>query len=445
MLGGMTPRLHGTIISIFSRRTVCIALALIATFTFRVFGEEARSVGSAQFDPQVATKAYLDRMTANEKARSDAYFEGGYWLQLWDFLYGAGIAVLLLQTRVSARMRELACHWARFKPLQTWIYAVQYIVLTSVLAFPLSVYSGFLREHDYKLATQNFGGWLGDWAKGLLVGVIIGGVMMMALFGVVRKLTRTWHIWGAIVVLVFFVVLAVISPVFIAPLFNKYTALNKPEVVDPILSLARANGIHADTIYEFDASRQSKRVSANVSGILNTMRISLNDNLLNRCSLAEIKAVMGHEMGHYVLNHVYKILLFATIVIVMGFAFLHWALGFLLGRFGTRWDIKGVGDLAVVPLAALLFSVFMFVLTPITNSFIRMQEAEADIFGLNASREPDGFAEAALKLGEYRKMQPGPIEEWIFFDHPSGATRIRTAMQWKAENLLASESVPVNE
>jgi STE24 endopeptidase len=175
------------------------------------------------------------------------------------------------------------------------------------------------------------------------------------------------------------------------------------------------------------------------------MRISLNDNLLNRCSLAEIKAVMGHEMGHYVLNHVYKILLFATIVIVMGFAFLHWALGFLLGRFGTRWDIKGVGDLAVVPLAALLFSVFMFVLTPITNSFIRMQEAEADIFGLNASREPDGFAEAALKLGEYRKMQPGPIEEWIFFDHPSGATRIRTAMQWKAENLLASESVPVNE
>ena len=144
---------------------------------------------------------------------------------------------------------------------------------------------------------------------------------------------------------------------------------------------------------------------------------------------------MGHEMGHYVLNHVYKALLFTGIIIVGGFAFLHWALQFLLGRFGARWGISGVGDLAIVPVAALLLSAFMFLLTPVTNSFTRMQEAEADIFGLNASREPDGFAEAALKLGEYRKMQPGPLEEWIFFDHPSGATRIRTAMQWKAENL----------
>jgi len=418
-----------------------MCLALIATFALTGSGQETGGSTATQFDAQAATKAYLDRPTAREKAQSDAYFEGGYWLQLWQFLIGAAVSVLLLQTRLSARMRDLACRLVRFKPLQTCAYALQYIVLTSVIVFPLSVYSDFLREHQYGLATQNFGGWMGDWLKALLVGVIIGSVMMVALFGVVRRLSRTWHIWGAIVVLVFFVVLVVLSPVFIAPLFNKYTALDKPEVVDPILRLARANGIHTDKIYQFDASRQSKRVSANVSGFLGTMRISLNDNLLNRCSLSEIKAVMGHEMGHYVLNHVYKGLLFAGVIIVVGFAFLHWSLQFLLGRFGARWGIGGVGDLAIVPLAALLLSGFMFLLTPITNSFTRMQEAEADIFGLNASREPDGFAEAALKLGEYRKMQPGPIEEWIFYDHPSGATRIRTAMQWKAENLTTSSSV----
>src|SRR5439155_2359506 len=186
-----------------------------------------------------------------------------------------------------------------------------------------------------------------------------------------------------------------IEPVYIAPLFNKYTLLQDAKVVDPILRLARANGIPADKVYEMDASKQSKRVSANVSGFLGTMRITLNDNLLNRCSLPEIQAVMGHEMGHYVLNHVYKALLFTGIIIVGGFAFLHWALQFLLGRFVARWGISGVGDLAIVPLAALLLSAFMFLLTPITNSFTRMQEAEADIFGLNASREPDGFAEAA--------------------------------------------------
>ena len=417
---------------------ICLGLTLIPMLGAAVTDQEAGSLSTQQFDAQAAARAYLARPTAQEKARSDAYFEGGYWLQLWQFLYGVAVALLLLQTRLSARMRDLACRLTRFKPLQTCAYAVQYIVLTSVLVFPLSVYSDFVREHQYGLATQNFGGWLGDSLKALLVGVIIGSVIMMALFGVVRRLSRTWHIWGAIVVLGFLVVLSVLSPVFIAPLFNKYTALDKPEVVDPILRLARANGIHTDKIYQFDASRQSKRVSANVSGFLGTMRISLNDNLLNRCSLAEIKAVMGHEMGHYVLNHVYKGLLFAGVIIVGGFAFLHWALRFLVGRFGGRWGISGVGDLAVVPLAALVLSGFMFFLTPITNSFTRMQEAEADIFGLNASREPDGFAEAALKLGEYRKMQPGSVEEWIFFDHPSGATRIRTAMQWKAENLTTS-------
>src|SRR5207253_3010555 len=144
---------------------------------------------------------------------------------------------------------------------------------------------------------------------------------------------RTWHIWGAVVMLVFLALLVLIAPVFIAPLFNKYTPLDKPEVVKPILRLARANGIRVDKVYQMDASRQTKRISANVSGLLGTMRITLNDNLLNRSSLPEIEAVMGHEMGHYVLNHVYKGLLFSAILIVVGFALLRWSLTRSLARF----------------------------------------------------------------------------------------------------------------
>jgi STE24 endopeptidase len=144
---------------------------------------------------------------------------------------------------------------------------------------------------------------------------------------------------------------------------------------------------------------------------------------------------MAHEIGHYVLNHVFKLLTFLGIVIVIGFAWLRWASGWLLSRFGSRWGLSGLGDTAVTPLVVLVFSSYLFVLTPVTNTIVRMHEMEADMFGLNAARQPDGFAEAALKLGEYRKMEPGPIEEWIFYDHPSGATRIRTAMRWKAENL----------
>jgi STE24 endopeptidase len=165
------------------------------------------------------------------------------------------------------------------------------------------------------------------------------------------------------------------------------------------------------------------------------MRITLNDNLLRRGSPEEIQAVMGHEMGHYVLNHIYKGIMFSLIVTVLAFACLRSALEWTLQRWGEKWQIRGVGDTAVLPLVALLVSILAFVTTPVMNTFTRTQEYEADMYGLNTSRQPDGFAQAAIHLGEYRKMSPGPIEEWIFFDHPSGRNRIYAAMRWKAENL----------
>ena len=144
---------------------------------------------------------------------------------------------------------------------------------------------------------------------------------------------------------------------------------------------------------------------------------------------------MGHEMGHYVLNHIPKDITFFLLVTGVGFAYLRWSLEWCLRRWGAKWQIRGIADTAVLPLVVLLGSIFFFVLTPILNTHTRTTEAEADIFGINASRQPDGFAQAAIHLGEYRKMKPGPVEERMFFDHPSGYNRIHAAMQWKAQNL----------
>src|SRR6476620_3532359 len=178
------------------------------------------------------------------------------------------------------------------------------------------------------------------------------------------------------------------------------------------------------------ASKQSKRISANVSGLGTTMRITLNDNLLNRSSPEEVEAVMGHEMGHYVLNHVYKGVMFFTIVIVILFAFIKWSFGWVMGRWGDKWGLRGIGDTAALPVIAGALTVFFFVAGPLLATFTRTQEAEADMFGLNASRQADGFAQAALKLSEYRKLDPGQLEEIIFYDHPSGRNRIYRAMRW---------------
>ena len=401
----------------------------------------AEAQATANFDATAATNAYLAQIPASATARSDAYFEGGYWFILWDFLYGVVVALLLLNLRWSARMRDLAERVTRFKPVHTFVYWLQYLVLTTILGFPLTVYEQYFREHKYGLATQTFGPWMGDQMKGLGVGLILGGLLAMLLFGIVRRFPRTWWIWGAVVTNLFMIFVVLISPVYIFPLFNKITRLNDPKIVNPILSMARGNGIPAKDVYQIDASRQTTRMSANVSGFAKTMRITVNDNLLHRGSPEEIEAVVGHEMGHYVLNHIYKGIMFYLIVTVAAFACLYWGLGWTLQRWGEKWQIRGVGDTAVLPLAILLVSVFGFVYTPIDNTFTRTQEYEADMYGLNASRQPDGFAQAAIHLGEYRKMSPGPAEEWIFFDHPSGRSRIYAAMRWKAENvkLFAAE------
>jgi STE24 endopeptidase len=332
-------------------------------------------------------------------------------------------------------MRDFAERLTRFKPLQTLIYWTEFSIVTFILGFPLAVYEGFFRERKYGLATQTFGPWMSDQLKGLLVGIVLGGLFAVLLFGVVRRVPRTWWIWGSVVSIVLLAFTVLIAPVYIVPIFNKVTPLDDPKITQPILSMARANGIPADKVYEMDASRQTTRMSANVSGFGQTMRITLNDNLLRRGSPEEIQAVMGHEMGHYVLHHIYKDFLFFFVVIVAGFALLRWSLDWCLARWGERWQIRGVGDTAVTPLVFLLGSVFFLVLTPILNTHTRTTEFEADMYGINASRQPDGEAQADIHLGEYRKMSPGPIEEWIFFDHPSGRNRIYAAMRWKAENL----------
>ena len=397
---------------------------------------------SPNFSAEAATNAYLAQIPAGAKSRSDAYFEGGYWLVLWDFLYGAAVCLVLLNLRWSAAMRNAAERISRFKPVQTAIYWVEYLVLTTILVFPLTVYEGYFREHKYGLANQTFGPWLGDQLKGLGIGIVLGGLIVIILFGIVRRLPQTWWIWGAVVTTAFTVFVALIAPVYIFPLFNTFKRLDDPKITAPILSLARANGIPAHDVYQVDASRQSTRMSANVSGFANTMRITLNDNLLRRGSPEEIQAVMGHEMGHYVLNHIYKGIMYSFIEIVVGFGFLRWSLGWALKRWGEKWQVRGITDTAVVPLVVLLASLFFFVVSPVDNTFTRTQEYEADMYGLNTSRQPDGFAQGAIHLGEYRKMSPGPVEEWIFFDHPSGHSRIYAAMRWKAENLKLFSSPP---
>ncbi len=388
-------------------------------------------------DPATATRAWLDTVPADKRAKSDAYFEGGYWLILWDFLLAAAISIFLLASRISARLRDFAERTTRFKALQVVLYAIPFILLTTLLAFPLTVYEHFFREHAYGLATQNFGQWFREQLIALVVQLIVTSLVLVGLYAVFRRTPQTWWIWGTIVSVIFTTLGIMLSPVYIEPLFNTYKPLNDPKISEPILALARANEIPVTQVFEFDASRQSNRVSANVAGFLGTTRIALNDNLLKQCTLPEIREVMAHEMGHYILNHSTKLVMYFALFFLIGFAVAKAFFDTGVRRWGDRWGVRGVADLAGLPLLALIFGAVFFLLTPVTNTAIRVTEREADAFSINTSREPDGMARVALKLGTYRKLDPTPLEEFIFFDHPSGRARIRMAMDWKAAHLPA--------
>src|SRR5437868_4155425 len=390
-------------------------------------------------DPAAATRAWLDTIPPDEKARSDEYFEGGYWLILWNFLLTAAIALLLLTTRLSTRIRAVAARLTRFRPIQAGIYAIGFALITGILSFPLNFYEGFVREHQYGMSNQIFWAWFSESLNALEIAVVILAISLAILYRIFQATERTWWIWGTVFGIILITIGNIAAPVLIEPIFNKYTPLTDPKIRDPILDLARANQIPATQVFVVDQSRQTKRVSANVSGLAGTTRIALNDNLLNQCTLPEIREVMAHEMGHYVLNHGAKLTMSLVIFTFVGFALAAATFNRVIRRRGSSWGMTGIAVTARFPLLMLIFAAYGFLLTPIANTMSRTIEAEADIFGLNAAREPDASATVALKLGKYRKMEPTPLEEFIFFDHPSGRSRIRMAMDWKAARLPCEE------
>jgi STE24 endopeptidase len=387
------------------------------------------------FNPDAATQQWLARLSPEARAKSDAYTEGGEVLQFVDLIYGLGVAALLLWLQISARIRDWAEELTRGRAWQVMLYAVVYVAAVTVLTLPLSIYEGYVREHDFGLSNQSFLQWAGDFATMFAVTLAGAVIFLPLLYAAIRAAQRTWWLWGAGLSILFMIFMLVIYPVAVAPLFNHYSALPETPLKQQILSLARANGVPADTVWVDDESRQSSRISANVSGFLGTTQITLNDNLLNQGTPDEVLAVVGHEMGHYVLGHTLRMVLLFGLVILVGFGFVALGFRYATDLFGGNWQVRQPDDVAGLPLIVALMSIFMFLATPVTNSITRTTEKEADLFGVNAVRKPDAFASVVLKLSPYRKLDPGPVEEAIFFDHPSGRNRIAMMMNWKAEHI----------
>jgi STE24 endopeptidase len=389
----------------------------------------------SDFDAARATDAYLARVSAPARARADTYAEGSHVLMVVDVVYIALLSGLLLWLHTAAGLREWARSRTRSRTGQTAIVIALYGAILAVMTFPLVAYQCYFRERTYGLAHQTFVQWLSDYGLSFALILLAALVLGSILYAVIRRTPYNWWIWGAGIAIAFQVTLTVAYPIFVAPMFHHYTPLADGPLKHDILTLAQANGIPSQNVFVVDASRRSPRLASDVVGFLGTARIVLTDNLLEQGTHDEIMAAAGHEIGHYVLDHTTRILFLMALVIFLGFAFLHWGFGLLVDFFGGSWDVRHIDDPAGLPLLVALGAVFLLVLAPATNTIIRTTEVQADIFGVNAVRKPDAYATLALKTSVYRKLDPTPLEEYVFYDRPSAQSRIKAMMRWKAGHL----------
>jgi STE24 endopeptidase len=311
-------------------------------------------------------------------------------------------------------------------------YAVKvfYILILSLaiwlIGLPLSYYRGFVIEHHFNLSTQTFGNWLADTIKSGYIGALFMTVLIPFAYWGISKRAKDWWLWIGIVAVPIMIFVIVVVPVFVSPMFNKFEPLKDEALAQRILGMAEKAGISGGRIYQVDMSEQTQAINAYVTGLFGSKRIVLWDTTIKKMTPDEIAFVMAHEMGHYVMNHVWiGIGLFSVIFLILLFI-IHKSIGWFIHRYSDSFGFAAVSDIASLPLLMLMFSLMMFLLDPLTNGFSRKIEHDSDRFALDLTRDNASGVSAFIKLANENLSNPSPsafIEFWQY-SHPPLQKRI---------------------
>jgi Zn-dependent protease with chaperone function len=396
------------------------------------------SAGSLGAAPVAAVEAtppdYIAEVRANFTPENRGYASKRIGLAFLEPIYGLIVSLLILFTGLSARFRDIAHRAGRSGYVRALVYFALFSLTAFVLSFPLTWLHSFALEHQYQLSNQTFGAWFADELKGLGLGLVFLGVVpIVALsYWAIAKSPRRWWLWLAIGSLPVIVMGTLLGPLVFEPAFNKFTPLKDKALEQKILDLAQKSGIPGRKVLEANKSAQTKKFNAYVSGFGASQRIVLWDTTLKGMKEDEILFVMGHEMGHYVLGHIWKGILLSVVVSAVFFYLSYLFTGWAIARFGGRWGFTELSDLASMPLIVATIGVISFVAQPITNSFTRAIEHEADTFGLEVTQLNDAGARAFIKLGSQNKSnpEPNPLVKAFMYTHPPLIERIRYALEY---------------
>lgn len=397
---------------------VAIAAAVVVSVAAQPKPKEEKS-SDPRFEVQIT-----DEMVRHSRIQETLYFVG----TAWTFV---ALGVLLV-TGLSRRMRDRAARMTKNPWLVAFLYIAFFTVVMAILDFPLTYYADYVVSHQFGLSDQTFGSWMADQLKSLAVGLVLGSLLgASALLGI-RKVKQWWlAIW--LVSIPITILLIVVQPVVLDPFFNKFKPLEDQVLKQKLLTLASKAGIEGSRVYQVDKSKQTKTMNAYVNGIGPTNRIVMWDTLLAKLSHDEVLVVMGHEMGHYVMNDMWKTLLFSLGLSFFMLFIVQKIHDKTLPKYGPRWGFTERGDPASLPWLLIIVSAGSFLATPIIAGYSRHIEHRADMFSLEVTHLNEALASSFVKLAEDSKRDPNPhplIKYWRY-THPPISERIPFALSYK--------------
>ncbi|WP_430444527.1 M48 family metallopeptidase [Sphingorhabdus contaminans] len=382
------------------------------------------------FDPAVETARYIDSLGPEALQKAANYTTGTHWLMLGGLLVTALVTWIIVRSRLLDRLstRLQNSGWG----LRAWAICTSFFFLSALISLPWGIYEEWGFERSYGRTNQPLGDFLAQDAIGILLSSVLGGLFFLGVYALIRRTGKSWWLWSGGLTAFAAAATILLSPVLIEPMFNEYKPVPEGPVRTALLEMADEANIPHDRVLMFDGSRQSNNFTANVSGVFGSARIAISDVAMKQASLDEVKAVTGHEIGHYVLGHVWRIVFLFAGLAMVGFFLADRLFGRVASLFGSQAQ---VGDPEGLPILLFIVSVLGLLAQPVLNSVTRIGESEADAYSLRTVNLPDALAGALVKTAEYRYPRPSAFEEIAFYSHPSVERRVRRAMDWKAEQL----------
>ena len=379
------------------------------------------------FDPNAATARYIDSLGPAALHKAHDYTVGKEWLMLWGLVVAALVTWLIVRSGILDRIEQRIA--PRRRNLRAFVVSFVFFIVSALITLPWTLYESWWRERSYGRTSQPLGDFLFQSGLAVLLSALLTAVFMIGVYWLMRRAGRSWWLWSAGLTAVALAFLMLLAPVLIEPMFNKYEPVPPGPVRDAVVEMAGRAGIPPDKIYMFNGSRQSNNFTANAGGVGSTARVAISDVAFKNASLDEVRAVTGHEIGHYVLKHTwYGVLIFSVLALI-----LFWLADKLYARFARWFGTTAVlSDPRGIPVLVFLVSFLGLLASPLFNTFSRTIESQADLYSLRTENRPDALSSALVKTAEYRYPRPGRIEEIIFYDHPSVERRVRRAMEWKA-------------